>query len=147
MYKRTYFLRFTLFEISVFVFVWCYIQELQNYPGQPVQQFLGWVKLHFPRWSIKIRWRMSQNSANEIINIWLLHYIDNWNIWFSFIFNEFSWSSYNSSVIGEYLHRYAQSQHNWKPNNFKIIRSKKTIGSKQNSHNRLWSPMPEGGVH
>jgi hypothetical protein len=32
-----------------------------------------------------------------------------------------------------------------KPNNFKTFWSKKTKGSKQNSQNRVWSDMSEGG--
>jgi hypothetical protein len=31
--------------------------------------------------------------------------------------------------------------------NLKVFGSKKTKGPKQDSQNRLWSPMPEGGEH
>ena len=32
-----------------------------------------------------------------------------------------------------------------KTNNLKVFGSNKTKGHKQDSQNRLWSPMPEGG--
>jgi len=42
--------------------------------------------------------------------------------------------------------RYAQCQKIGKPNNFKVFGTLKTKGTKQDSQNRLRSPMPEGGV-
>jgi hypothetical protein len=46
------------------------------------------------------------------------------------------------------LHHVRSKQPKYRePNNLKVFGSKKTKGPKQDSQNRLWSPMPEGGEH
>jgi hypothetical protein len=46
------------------------------------------------------------------------------------------------------LHHVRSKQPKYRePNNLKVFGSKKTKGPIQDSQNRLWSPMPEGGEH
>ena len=49
------------------------------------------------------------------------------------------------TVSGITFIRYTQTQKIGKPNNLKVLESKRTKGPKEDGQNRLRSQMPEGG--